>query len=459
MAKIVRYILCTYLLTVCFVSKAQNLDVAFKTNGTTFDIDDELVVSLTITNTRNSNVSTFPNIVGFKKRNRSVSHSKIKKDGKSVYQHIITQKYIAQQSGIHLSPKFEFEVNGEEVSFAPITLRVNGLVNITEEKGTIISQQTSDARLFLYIEKKQIYQGEDLQVDVGFYVPKSNTNEIAFGPNFSNELKAIQERIEPENSLINRKNITEIKEEEVTLSDVEYKKYTLYQAVFYPIRSGNLYFPSVSIDILENSSNDSLTTIKKTYLSQPFTVNVLELPEHPLKNKTTLGNFTLNQIAFPKAIKTGKIYTFSLEVAGKGNFKTMSMSKPNNDSNFDFFPPEITEKLTDGSSRGRKTFSFKVYAKDTGTYDIGAYFPFIYFNINSETFDTLTTKKTVVITGKKIILSEEDDLSIYQGIEKLDISEREINIPRITKNIANIILTLMLGGTLFLFNWKRIEKD
>ncbi|SOE22463.1 Oxygen tolerance [Spirosomataceae bacterium TFI 002] len=431
-------------------------DIKFEVNKHTFEEGDELVISIILTDASKSDVSNFPKIDGFKKKNKTVSHTKIKKDGKTVLRHVINQTYIAREPGEHNSSPFEFIINEEKTTFPAISFTIEGESNIKGLKEESVASN-EELQLFLFVNNNKVIVGEGLVVNVGFYVPKSNTSEIAFGKNFNAELQAMQKAIEPKNSLINRKNIQEVTSQEITFKNKTFIKYLLYEAVFYPLQKGNLYFPQLEITIDQKLPSDSLKTVSKKYKSSPYSVKVEEMPEHPLKNKVPSGVFQLRKIRFPKEIATGKIYNYSISIAGNGNFRTMVLPKPDNDTKFDFYPPEAKERLIAGSPTGEKTFSFKIYPKDSGLVDLGEYFPFMYFNTAKNSYDTLKFVQKVQITGEQIISSQDATTSIYSNIENLDIGEKHINFTKIIKNLANIILILMLAGTFFLFVGKKYE--
>lgn len=432
-------------------------DIKFEVNKQELKEGEELILSVILTDMANSDISNFPKIDGFRKKNKTVSHTKIKKDGKTVLRHVINQTYIARVNGEHISPKFDFVINEEKVSFPPITIKISSENDIiqTIEPSIAINEEL---QLFLYANTNTVKVGQGLLVNVGFYVPKSNTSEIAFSKNFNAEIQAVQKAIEPENSIINRKTIQEIEGSEITFKNKTFIKYLLYEAVFYPLQSGKVYFPSVQLTIDQKVASDTSKIISTKFRSLPYIVKVEELPEHPLKNRVQPGVFQIKKMEFPKEISTGKIYNYSITISGNGNFRTMVLPKPDNDTKFDFYPPDAKENIREGSSIGQKVFFLKIYPKDSGIVDIGKYFPFIYFNTNTNKYDTLTIEQKVKVSGEQIISSKEAGNSLYSNIENLGIGTREINIRKITKNIANIVLILMLAGTFFLFFWKKIEQ-
>lgn len=431
-------------------------DIKFEINKQELNENDELVISIILTDIAKSDVSNFPKIDGFRKKNKTVSHSKIKKDGKTVLRHVISQTYLASEAGRYETQKFDFIINEEKISFPPIVLTITGSESIGDKKQTSI-EINNELQLFLYAGANRIKVGQGLTVNVGFYVPKSNTTEIAFSKNFNEEIQALQKKIEPENSIINRKTIKEVKGSEITFQNKVFIKYLLYEAVFYPLQAGSIYLPSVEISIDQKIASDTSKTLSTKFKTSPYIIKVDDLPEHPLKNKVTPGVFQLKKMPFPKEVSTGKIYNYSLAISGSGNFRTMVLAKPDNDSQFDFYPPESKEKVAEGSPNGQKTFTLKIYPKDSGIVDIGKYFPFIYYNTSSNKYDTLAIEQKIKITGDKIISSKNAESNIYADVEKLDIGEKEISFTKITKNIANIILILVLAATFFLFFWEKTE--
>ena len=74
----------------------------------------------------------------------------------------------------------------------------------------------SGISLYLYVNKSNVKVGEGLKVSMGLYVPIDNTIAYDFSSRFNTEVQEIANKIEPSDCFISRKDILNIKAENVT---------------------------------------------------------------------------------------------------------------------------------------------------------------------------------------------------------------------------------------------------
>ncbi len=419
---------------------------------------DNFSISVLIKNATASNVTGFPEIKGFKKEGKSVAHSNVVLEGKRTLQHTIVQNYTAEKAGTFELPEKSLTVNNEKVELPEKTLTV---VNseVPEEEAFEDHAVVEDALLFLFVNKKEVYVGESFRIHLAFYVSKENTARWEFPKDLTAQVNRISSELKPKNCLENRRIITDIKPEPARINGKEYIRYKFFESVYYPLAYEPIVLPATRLLIDKKSGPGDSTRVDKTsFVSRAFTVNINALPEHPLKNKVSVGHYALQELTKLKDLNTGKITNYTLRLTGEGNANTLVFDKPENDKSFDFYPPNAEVNQNPGSEFGSKTFTFKVFPKDSGQHKMGNYFRWIYFDTHKKNYDTLWAKQTVDVTGPTIITNSSESEGIYAGLEELSTGDKSINYRKLIKNSANILLFLMLVGMLFIFDFKRTKQ-
>ncbi len=417
-------------------------------------IDEVLIINVIIKGSDKSNVSAFPEIQGFTKADRKITHAK----GQS---HTITQNYTPTKDGTFRIASFELTVNGKIYESEPTTIIVSSPKEVDEEEGNeVISPENikENAFLAMNIDKSTVYVGEGFRVSLAFYIAEINTMQMAFPDDLNAQVDAIAKKIKSPDCLEERINITNIVEEHRTINGKKFLVYKIFEAIYFPLNSQAVKIPAVELR-MDQSRKNSTQKESISFANKPFTVKVLELPEHPLKDKVVAGDFKLTEQIETRKINTGKSFNYSFKIAGLGNFSTVSVSSPVNDSFFDFYPPEVKETHNNDLSIQEKEFRYRVVPKDSGQQSLDKYFYWVYFNTRSKSYDTLKSKLKIKVLGKAIT-DEESDTSedIFAGIDKLDTSVIQTNYQEVIKNILNLLIICMIMGCLYLFTWKRSGK-
>ena len=432
-------------------------NVEIKISSRTLTIGEDFSIKVTIKNSQNFTVKAFPELDGFRKLGKSVSHANVKLGGKTVLQHIVTQNYKAIKWGSFDIPAFEFEIN-------------RGIFNMTADEVTISNTEepsegyysdtldNEDALLFLFVDKRDIVVGESFRIHLAFYVSEENTASWVFPKNLNYQIELMTSKLKPANCLESRRDIRNIEPESAIINGKKYIRYKFIEGVYYPLNDKVIELPSVRFDMdrVTKFGETSVVEVHPFY-SKPFTIQVIPLPEHPMKNRVSVGDFTLTELTKIGTAKTGKIIDYSLNIKGVGNTKTMLFDKPENDSSFDFYPPKSSDKQGDGSEVGEKTFMFKVFPKDSGYFDFGRYFQWIYYNTAKKDYDTLRAKQSLLVSGTTITTSFAK--SIYDDIENKSIADVKVNYKSIIKMTVNVLLFLILVGMLFIFDFRKKQQN
>ena len=108
-----------------------------------------------------------------------------------------------------------------------------------------------------------------------------------------------------------------------------------------------------------------------------------------------------------------------------------------------------------GIVSGTKSFNYFGIPNEPGSFELGDYFSWIYFNTSKDDYDTLRSEIQLIVTGEskknQYILS--NDLgTFYDTIELQDNELYDLNENRTIQAAANIlILILLMVSAIFMF--------
>ena len=415
-------------------------------------IDEPLTVRVLIKNNEKSNVSQFPDLQGFTKSDRKVTHAK----GPS---HTITQSYTPSREGTYRIASFELTINGKIYESEPAVIVVSTPKEEDEPNEIISLEKIKDnAFLAMTVDKNKVFVGEGFRVSLAFYVAENNTIKMDFPDDLNAQVDAIAKKIKSPDCLEERVTITTIAEASRVINGKKYLSYKFFEALYFPLNNNDITIPAVDLRMEQtNKKNGNQDAI--TFTDKPFSVTVLDLPEHPLKDKVVPGDFSLVEQIETRKINTGKSFNYSFKIVGQGNFSTINVSSPINDSYFDFYPPDIRDTRLGGQLIREKEFRYRIVPKDSGQQSLDKYFYWIYFNTKKQAYDTLKSNLKIKVLGKAIADKESDNSQdIFAGIDKLDTSTIETNYPEVIKNISNFLIICMVLGCVYLFSWRRTKK-
>jgi hypothetical protein len=110
-------------------------------------------------------------------------------------------------------------------------------------------------------------------------------------------------------------------------------------------------------------------------------------------------------------------------------------------------------KRENGRVAGTKSFSYYMIPKEPGTFNLGNYFSWVFFNPKTKQYDTLKSQYTVQVTGeskKNQSIESKDPGSFYDRIAIADNTLHSTIEGNWVKIGANIFILLMLGASVFL---------
>ncbi|MEZ4900933.1 MAG: BatD family protein [Spirosomataceae bacterium] len=154
--------------------------------------------------------------------------------------------------------------------------------------------------------------------------------------------------------------------------------------------------------------------------------------------------------------QTGNSYRYDFKIIGEGNIQAIREPTFTNNALFDVYPPDIENNIIrkKGQIAGEKTFRFQVIPKQNGTFDLSNLIFWVYFNPQKQMYDTLHSTMKLTIKGENIQstqLASSDAASVYTGIENWDTTKLVVDYQAIIRNIANVLLIVMLIGMVFIF--------
>ena len=470
----------------CFATKAQqNNDVSLIIGEKNITLEDPFIVTVVVKFVGDAQTpeSSFPDLPNFTKRGFSKSTSRSFVSGQPVSTCTITQNYAAKKEGNLKVPSFKVKVNGSDLKSEGFVVKVGKVANpekkISTNEDTPLPKENpdkkedftdfiegntkseldnfntkEDAFLSLSSSKLNPYVGEGFTITLAFYVADNNTAELGFETNNGAQIAAIIKKIKPENCWEESFGMVEIQQNPVGIKGKKYMQYKIYQATFYALNNRPINFPSVNFHlqkfITEKNGQKKASTV--TFSTLPIRIVAKELPPHPLRNEVSVGQFSWKESLDKYKVSTGKSVSYRLQISGDGY--NIKLPQTKNDSIFDFFPPKIVGTATPQNDKiiTTNSLTFLIIPKRAGNFALDKYFQWVYFNTNTEKYDTLKSKIILGVTGQTIETADTPTAgrTVYDGLENEDSSKEQNNFTKILKDEANILIVIMLIGMIYI---------
>jgi BatD DUF11 like domain len=476
----------------CFTTKAQqNNDVSLIIGEKNITLEDPFIVTVIVKFVGDAQTpeTVFPDLPNFTKRGFSKSTARSFVSGQPVSTCTITQNYAAKKEGNLKVPNFKVTVNGTDLKSESFVVKVGKAASTNPDKKEtnntdnlnnknpdnpdkkedftdfiegnntnpeIINLNTKeDAFLSLSSSKSNPYVGEGFTITFALYVADNNAAELGFEANNGTQIAAIIKKIKPENCWEESFGLVEIQQNPVGIKGKKYMQYKIYQATFYALNNRPIIFPSVDFRlqkfVTEKNGQKKSSTV--TFTTRPFRIVARELPAHPLKNEVSVGQFSWKESLDKYKVSTGKSVSYRLQISGDGY--NIKLPQIKNDSIFDFFPPKIVGSANPQNDKiiTTKSLTFQIIPKRAGNFALDKYFQWIYFNTNTEKYDTLKSKVILGVTGQTIQTADTPtaERTVYDGLENEDSSKEQNNFTKILKDEANILIVIMLVGMIYIF--------
>ncbi|MEQ8304628.1 MAG: BatD family protein [Cyclobacteriaceae bacterium] len=436
-------------------------------------------ITVTANNDRLTSYDNFPEIEGFRKRGTSTQSQTSIVNGQISSSQSVVMTYLATAQGTFTLEPFKMSVNGKILSSPGKKIRVGPPVQ-PQQRDPFRSMfdrdpiddffgrgenefvdVKEDAFLALTTSKDEVYVGEGFTTTLSFLVADNNRAPMQFHE-LGKQLSDILKKLRPSNCWEENFNIENIEGETIEINSKYYTQYKIYQATFYPLNLQPIEFPSVGLEMIKfkvakNPSffGQNRQEDYKTFYSKAKKVTVKELPPHPLKESVAVGDYRMEERLLSTDLKTGQSAAYDFNIYGEGNISAIEKMTIARDNNFDFYEPNIRQNIKREKGRviGTKSFSYYMIPKEPGTYDLGKYFQWIFFNPKTHRYDTLASSKMVNVTGeskKNLAIESKDQGSFYDRISLADNTLHSSIGDGWIKIGANIFILLMLGASVFL---------
>ncbi len=194
----------------------------------------------------------------------------------------------------------------------------------------------------------------------------------------------------------------------------------------------------------------------KTFYSKPKTVKVNPLPDHPLKDQVSVGDYKLSEDINSTELNTGESFQYEFDIRGSGNISGIAEPQVKNKKELEIYSPNVSENITRSgvSVRGSKAFRYYMIPKEPGEYDLSDYFQFIFFNTRTEKYDTLKPNYQIKIKGESManvnIEQASSDGLFYDRIVDASNELQSHQTTEIWKWVFNIFLVVAFSVSLFI---------
>jgi hypothetical protein len=429
-------------------------------------LDQPLLISVVLRDAESRPAVIFPEIKDLEKRSKSATSSISTVDGKKVVIQTITQEYYAAKPGNYLIPEFTMTINGvrlrSEETIAVFSQGAVAEANTEPTSNAALDQDLGDNAqdIFLSVQtdKKGVYIREGFALRISLYIAENAPVEMEFY-RFNEQLQSILKKLRPVNCWEENVGIEEIIKRRVTIRKRRYTEYNMYQARLFPITSEDILFPSITLNMLVTDNNGAVNVDRKVvraFMSRPTRISVKQLPDHPLRDQVAVGQYSLRENLSSKLVYPGESIRYMFKVEGIGNIAAIPAPVTQASSSFDIYPPEVSQviKRSYQSVIGEKTFDYFVVPRKDGTFALGRYFQWVYFNSAKEKYDTLRSSRTLEVKGEDYRLANlslSGSAGLYDNLENLDSSNESINYKQLLKDATNAIVVMLLITMIWVF--------
>jgi hypothetical protein len=332
-----------------------------------------------------------------------------------------------------------------------------------KEKGLEFKTQKDEVFLKVFINKTSVYINEGVSVSVALiYNSASNSPEISF-IDLNDQISTITKKIKPPNCWIEEQDLPDrVRLDTLILGNKKYSKWNIYEGVFFPLDSNGVVIPSLDFKLIkyQTAVNPANTSIirknSEVNLKTPaLKIKVKGLPPHPLKEDVSAGSYQMEDNISTLNPKTGKSFKYTFTLLGEGNISTIANPQIKENEYLEIYSPQISHWAM--KSRGpyakARSYSYYILPKEPGTFHLGDYLYWVYFDPQKNKYDTLSSSYTLKITGesmKNSYISSSDLGSFYNTMDNENNHLSTLEKDEFIKLLANFIILFMLVTTAIL---------
>ncbi len=491
--------------TFVFSQSTENL-LVIDHSATDFSIERSFTISLLVPGVDVRPVVAFPDIPGLVKQGISSSSTRTEVASREQTNHLLVQTYLAVRPGIIRVAPFTLAANGQVARASGLVLTVRpgpaAVLAAVQAAARLANANADERAAFLQASVGQpaVYPDEGQRVTLSFFVAENYPYELSF-QGLETQIAEIVRKIRPLNAWEETENITEIVPRPALLKGRRYVEYRLYAATFFLLNSRAaparpLGLPAVSLTVLRRAvgpmpigpasgsasapgtfsatSPASATASAEaiTFSSEPVPFRVRPLPAPAGSSngagqagQTSVGTFRLTDGLDRGQVLVGQSVRYDIRIEGQGNIAGIQPPQLVQPAATDLtvFPPQVQEQLNRNAAvvSGTKLFRYFLIPTQKGTVVLANRFFWVYFNPRLGQYDTLrpqaTLRAVASADGATPGIVPADTLggsgrpSIYAGLERISSTEQTVNWPLLIRAMANVLVVVMLLGTLFVF--------
>jgi hypothetical protein len=291
------------------------------------------------------------------------------------------------------------EVDGEEYSTSPITIKVSEKSPRANDPNDPYSIAARSAFVKISVNKSSVYVGEPLvATDKLYFNTNINQPRLQKDPDFAGFYKT-------DVDLKAKSAVTE------NYNGQSFKTAVIAQKVLIPQKSGTLRPGNIELTIptLVPTNQRNIfgqrvsQTINQTSVDEFPPIRVKELPEagKPAAFDGAVGQYKFSVEVSRNEINASESVTLKVSLSGAGNIKLIQAPKPEIPNAFELYDPEVKERIqVNGSGMsGSKVYEYLLIPRYGGTYKIPS-LSFSYFNPQTERYETISSNEIkVTVTG------------------------------------------------------------
>jgi len=462
-----------------FALKGQ--DISIELGPDRIAVNEAFTVTIKVEGETLKSYDKFPDIPGLVKRGISSGSSTNFFNGQVSRSQSITQTYVPESEGTINIPAFSLNVNGKVISSPGKRVEVGpakqqnqnrrydpfgsdpfeDFFGKKDEPEEFVNLK-EDAFFAVTTDKEEIYVGEGVNTTLAFYVSSENRAPLQFH-DLTNQLTDILKKVRPNNAWEENFNIENITSEPVNIAGERYSVYKIFQATFFPLGEQDIVFPRVGLEMIKYQVAKSRSFFGqnrketfKTFYSKPKTIKVKPLPDHPLKDQVSVGNYELSEKINSTELSTGESFQYEFGLRGVGNISGVTEPQVASKKELEIYAPDVSENITRSgvSIRGAKAFRYYMIPKEPGEYDLSDYFQFIFFNTSTNKYDTLNSEYNIKVIGESManvnIEQASSDRLFYDRIDEVSNQLQSHQTNEIWKWVFNIFLIVAFSLSLFI---------
>lgn len=378
---------------------------AYLSPGTSVATGRPFVLNVEVSGTRDvQREPELPDLSAFAQFVGSSSQSSVQMvNGRTSVTVTLQYRFQALEPGTHTIPSFDVEVGGETFSTQPLQLTVSG--DAADAPAPDAAVGADDLFITATASKDAVYVGEPLVLEYRIW---TRVDVSRFG----------MTRVpEPEGFWV--EDVTEEGQPEVeqrTRDGVQYATAVIRRIVLVPTGAGERTVEPIGVeaqvrvrsgrdpfeDFFGRSSLFGTRTVQTTVLANAVDVDVEPLPPGaPDPFSGVVGTLEASAELDRDSVAANEAVTLTVGVAGTGNVRAISAPDLGLASDFEIFPPEVSEsfRIRGGGMTGTKTFEYVLIARAPGVREIPP-IRFSYFDDASGEYGvTETDPLTLTVSG------------------------------------------------------------